>query len=83
MGIGSRLLSLGDLLDEWRARRARRLLGEERWIVSWARDESDARKWRARLSCSRFPLTLERRGRTRLEAIRKAAEALGSILASN
>jgi hypothetical protein len=67
-----------DRLDERRAVRLRAVLGKDRWLVSW-QYEGD-RRWRARLSCSLLVSTLERTGRTRTEAIGRAAQALDRLL---
>jgi hypothetical protein len=70
---------LVDRLDERGARRLRHVLGQDRWLVSWER--ADDGRWRARLSCPVLITTLERTGRSRTEAIRRATRALAHLLA--
>jgi hypothetical protein len=67
-----------DRLDERHARRLRAAFGRRRWIVSWHLE--DLGRWRARLSCPALVSTLERTGRTRTEAIERAARAVHHVL---
>jgi hypothetical protein len=71
------------LQDRWDIRRAvsrRDRLGRRRWLVNWQRRPDGW--WLARVSCPRVPITIERAGPTRCQAIRRAAEAL-ALLASD
>jgi hypothetical protein len=64
-----------DLLDEHRAGRFRESLGRRGLILSWVGPHAgSANPWLARLSGPELPLTVERRGRSRCEAIRRAHE---------
>jgi hypothetical protein len=76
--LRSPLRWLIDRLDERTARRLRRVLGQDRWLVSWQRENDGF--WRARLSCPLVSTTLERTGRTRTEAIDRATRALTHLL---
>lgn len=69
--------SLLDEIDEERAKRLRHEFGQRRWILSWVR-EDDA--WMARLSAPRVINTIEATARTRVQAIERAAVALGDVL---
>jgi hypothetical protein len=69
---------LFDRRDERLARRRRDELGHAAKLVSWQRLPD--RRWRARLSCSDWPDTIERAGRTRCEAIERADNALKFVL---
>ncbi len=65
--------------DERRASRLRADFGHRGWIVSWRRGRI-AGRWVARLSCSSFPETVERQGKSRRQAIERAAAAMGELL---
>ena len=69
-------------LQDWRddrgARRLRWDYGHRGWLVSWRCVGGE--RWLARLSCPDRPETIERDGRTRLEAIREADAALRRAL---
>jgi hypothetical protein len=69
-----------DRVDERHARQIRIRFGQRRWLVSWHRDKVKVGHWRARLSCPLILFTLERTGKTRTEAIERAAEALEQLL---
>jgi hypothetical protein len=72
---------LPHLLDAWDDREARLLraeLGGHRWLVSWTR--RDDGRWLARVSCPSLPTTVERDGRSRCRAIRRAEAALHRLL---
>ena len=69
--------SLLDEIDEERAKRLRHEFGQRRWVLSWIRAD-DA--WMARLSAPGVPETIERTGRTRIEAIERTAVALREAL---
>jgi hypothetical protein len=64
-----------DRFDEAAARRLRRRLGRDGQLVSWQRRPGHGGDWVARLSGPALPLTVERRGRTRRQAIRRAGQA--------
>lgn len=69
---------LQDWRDDRRARRLRWDYGHRGWLVSWR--EAGDQRWLARLSCPERPETIERGGRTRIEAIRQADDALRRAL---
>ncbi|HEU5117089.1 MAG TPA: hypothetical protein VFT74_10525 [Isosphaeraceae bacterium] len=74
----SRLL---DRIDDFRARRMRAALGARRWLLSWSQDLAATRySWLARVSCPELPLTIERRGRSRIGASVRAQRALERLL---
>lgn len=63
-----------DWLDERMARRKRRKFGRKGWLLSWSTDPEG--RWLARLSGPRFPRTVERTAKSRLQAIGRSARAL-------
>jgi hypothetical protein len=69
---------IADRRDERRALRLRDSLGRRRWLVSWRREVDDDGDgcWCARVSCPALVDTLERTGKTRTEAIERAARVL-------
>ncbi len=67
--------------DELRARNLREEFGRRSWLVSWNQLEQGL--WLARLSCPEVPVTVERKGRTRCEAVQRASGALTLILSSD
>jgi hypothetical protein len=67
-----------DRLDEGRARQRRQDFGRRGRLLSWHRDSDGS--WRARLSCAELPRTVERAGRSRIEAIDRADHGLKQIL---
>ena len=69
--------SLLDEIDEERARRLRHEFGQRRWILSWNREVEG---WVARLSGPGVAETIEQVGRTRVEAVERAAVALREAL---
>lgn len=69
---------LADRLDEQDARRRRAAWGRAGWVVSWTPRDDGA--WQARISCADWPRTIAARGRTRREAIRRAALSLQVLL---
>ncbi len=74
---------IGDWLDARDLRRAidlRVRLGARGWLASW-RDLGPGR-WAARLSAPGFPVTIERPGRSRLAALRRAEGALAELIAN-
>ena len=76
--LPSRLL---DRIDDFRARRMRADLGARRWLLSWSQDLASTRyPWLARVSCPELPLTIERRGRSRIGASVRAQRALERLL---
>jgi hypothetical protein len=72
------MVSLLDEIDEERAKHLRTAFGRLRWILSWHWADSGA--WNARLSAPGHPETLEREGRTRLDAIERAEIAMRQAL---
>lgn len=71
-----------DLLDELDGQRAKRLrekYGLQRWVLSWM---PEGTKWMARISGPGHAETIERIGRTRVEAIERAALALEAAIPS-
>ncbi len=69
--------SLLDEIDETRAKGLREVYGLKRWVLSWM-VQGDA--WMARISGPGHADTVERTGRTRVDAIEKAAAALKEVL---
>ena len=67
-----------DREDERWARRRRIFLGARRDILSWSREVDGC--WRARLSNSETPRTIERTGHDRREAIGRAELAVKRLL---
>lgn len=67
-----------DEIDEGWAKRLRQEFGRRRWVLSWSREEGGP--WLARLSGPGHSETIECRGRTRVDAIEKAAKALRRVL---
>lgn len=64
--------------DEEHARFRRAVLGRRQWLVSW--EERGDGRWLARVSCPQLPMTIERSGNTRCEAIRFATEFLEDLV---
>ena len=69
--------NLLDELDEDRAKGLREVYGLSRWVLSWM---VEGGAWMARISGPGYPDTIERTGRTRVAAIKKAAAALKEVL---
>lgn len=67
-----------DQLDMARAVRLRNEYGRVRWLLSWYPQEDGF--WLARLSCDRYPETVEALGQSRYLAIDSATRHLLSIL---
>jgi hypothetical protein len=70
--------NLLDEIDEERAKHLRIAFGQKRWLLSWSR--ADSGLWAARLSAPDHPETVEREGRTRLDAIERAEITLRQAL---
>jgi hypothetical protein len=66
-----------DELDETRAKRLREQYGLRKWILSWM---PEGKKWMARISGPGHADTIEAIGRTRFEAIERAARALEAVM---
>jgi hypothetical protein len=78
-GTAIRLMdNLLDEIDEERARQLRNDLGRRHWLVSWMLDDDGT--WMARVSGPGYPDTVERTGRTRVEAIERATSALRELM---
>jgi len=65
---------LFDGVDEDRAMKLRIHFGQRRWVVSWEPREDGT--WLARISSPGVSRTIVRHGRTRVEAIDRAARTL-------
>jgi hypothetical protein len=68
------LIKILDEIDESRAIQRRLEFGRKRWLLSWL--PSEGGQWIARLSDSGPMATIESRGKTRVEAIDRAARLL-------